>query len=135
MFDNLLGRNISKTADERDELTRYLSTNTKEVQDAVAWWYARRVEFSCLARMAMNYLTIPATSVNVERLFSKRPLLLPHIRNGLSAQSVHALLCLAEWSRLGFVRDTDVLAITSGPEGEGEDDGLGDGWDNIIMPE
>ncbi|GBE88185.1 hypothetical protein SCP_1204160 [Sparassis crispa] len=85
--------------------------------------------------MVMSYLTISATSVDVERLFSKGRLLLPHICNGLSAQSIRALLCLGEWSRLGFVQVADILAVTLGLEGKGEDDGLFDGWDAIILPE
>ena len=57
-----------------------------------------------------------ATSVDVERLFSRGRILLPHLRNGLSAQSVRALLCLGDWVRLDLVRDDDVQHVTAEAE-------------------
>lgn len=92
--------------------------------------------------MALNYLTIPgtwrasshlfnlltalffvATSVDVERIFSRGRLILPHVRNGLSGQSIRALLCLGEWSLLGLIKDDDVFAGLRGyPMIEGEGD-------------
>ncbi|EPT02220.1 hypothetical protein FOMPIDRAFT_35080, partial [Fomitopsis schrenkii] len=65
-----------------------------------------------LSRMAISYLTIPPTSVAVERLFSKGRILISHLRNGLSAASIRALLCLNNWSILGFIKDKDVLSVT-----------------------
>ncbi|KZV81577.1 hypothetical protein EXIGLDRAFT_590460, partial [Exidia glandulosa HHB12029] len=61
-----------------------------------------------LSRMALDYLVIPATSVDVERVFSRGRQLLPYNRNRLSAESVRALLCVGAWSRMDFVRDNDV---------------------------
>ena len=62
-----------------------------------------------------------ATAVDVERLFSRGQILLPHLRNGLSAQSVQALLCLGDWSELGLVKDDDVLQITAEDEPDEDD--------------
>ncbi|GBE85227.1 hypothetical protein SCP_0704130 [Sparassis crispa] len=42
MFDNLLKHNASKAQPDRDEITRYLDTETEDVDDALVWWYARR---------------------------------------------------------------------------------------------
>jgi hypothetical protein len=53
--------------------------------------------------MALDFLSIPATSTEVERVFSRGRLLLPYVRNRLSAQSTRALLCLGYWSKAGFV--------------------------------
>ncbi|KZV90026.1 hypothetical protein EXIGLDRAFT_559559, partial [Exidia glandulosa HHB12029] len=61
-----------------------------------------------LSRMAMDYLSIPATSVDVERTFSKGRILLSHIRNRLSAQSTRALLCLNSWIPLNIVKTSDI---------------------------
>ena len=47
------------SADLRDELDRYLSSDPEHVVDAVSWWYGRRAEYPCLSRMAMDYLIIP----------------------------------------------------------------------------
>jgi hypothetical protein len=78
-----------------------------------------------------------ATSVDVERVFSYGGLLVSYIRNRLSAQTTRALLCLGQWSLLGFIHDNDVLKVTQLPEGPRRDDhGEGDvefsdGWDTI----
>lgn len=58
--------------------------------------------------------------MNVERLFSRGRLILPHTRNRLSATSTCALLCLGSWSLLGLVRDEDVKAIADMDEVEGQ---------------
>jgi len=67
----------------------------------------------------------------VERVFSKGRIVLSHIRNRLSVQSTRALMCLGNWSRLGYVRDKDVLAVTMKPDLEGDEEDLPDGWDAI----
>lgn len=75
---------------------------------------------------------LPATSVDVERIFSRGRLILSHVRSRLSAQSTRALLCLGSWSSLGLVKDTDVLAVAVLDDVEGNDEyELKDGWDDI----
>ena len=67
-----------------------------------------------------------ATSVDVEQLFSKGHILLLHLRNGLSANSIRASLCLGDWSKHGLVKDEDVLLVTEKDdksEAEDEDEG------------
>ncbi|TFK82096.1 hypothetical protein K466DRAFT_454575, partial [Polyporus arcularius HHB13444] len=85
------------------KVNRYLAAPTIHTQDPLGWWWEHRPEYPHLSHMALSYLTIPGTSVNVEpinveRVFSSGQLLLPHICNGLSAHSIHALLCLSDWS-------------------------------------
>ena len=64
-----------------------------------------------------------ATSVDVERTFSRGRLLLSHVRSCLNTQSIRALLCLGTWSLMGLVKDRDVLDVTSmAPETQEEDD-------------
>ncbi|TFK79281.1 hypothetical protein K466DRAFT_505829, partial [Polyporus arcularius HHB13444] len=91
--------------------------------------------FPRLSRMALNYLTIPGTSVDIERVFSRGRLLLPHVRNGLSAHSIRALLCLGEWSLLDLVADTDVEKVVEKLEElDGDEEVvLEDGWDRIKL--
>jgi hypothetical protein len=72
-----------------------------------------------------------ATSVDVERIFSRGHILLSHIRNRLSAQSTRALMCVGLWSQLGYVKDSDVLAVGQLPDVEGEEKELEEGWDAI----
>jgi hypothetical protein len=74
-----------------------------------------------------------ATSVGVERAFSKGRLLLSHIRNRLSVQSTRALMCLGVWSLLGYVHDNDIKEVTALEELVGEErmDELLADWDAI----
>jgi hypothetical protein len=83
--------------------------------------------------MALDYLTIPATSTDVERLFSRGHLLLSHVRSRISAQSTHALLCLGSWSQLNLVKENDVRAATMLPEidDDRDDMDMDVGWDII----
>ncbi|TFY67078.1 hypothetical protein EVJ58_g1873 [Rhodofomes roseus] len=113
IFDNLPALAPPKPAKVADELVAYLASDVEAVQDPVRWWYEHRRTYPNLSWMAISYLTIPATSADVERIFSRGRLVLPHIRNGMSAQSIRAVLCLGDWSKLGFVKDTDILKVTS----------------------
>ncbi|KZV77954.1 hypothetical protein EXIGLDRAFT_597169, partial [Exidia glandulosa HHB12029] len=61
-----------------------------------------------LSRMARDYLMIPATSVNVERIFSRGRHLLHYERNRLAPESIRALLCLGEWARIDILKHEDV---------------------------
>lgn len=68
-------------------------------------------------------------------MFSQGRILLPHTRNGLSAQSIRALLCLGEWSLYGWVKDNNVLTeLALYKELEGDEDVLLEtGWDAIVV--
>lgn len=73
-----------------------------------------------------------ATSVDVERVFSRGRNLLPYNRNRLSTQSIRALLCLGEWSRAGFVKDKDILKVTAQAEVAGDEElPYEEGWDRM----
>ena len=76
-----------------------------------------------------------ATSVDVERLFSKGHMVLPYLHNCLSTQSTCTLLCLGQWSKLGLVKDDNLCKVTYGElELDGENDvELPEGWDKIAL--
>jgi hypothetical protein len=61
-----------------------------------------------------------ATSVDVERLFSRGQFLLSYTRSQLSVLSTRALLCLGSWSLLDLVRTEDVKAVMKLDEVEGQ---------------
>ncbi|EIW58950.1 uncharacterized protein TRAVEDRAFT_92706, partial [Trametes versicolor FP-101664 SS1] len=65
-----------------------------------------------LARMALDFLSIPATSVDVERTFSRGRRLLSHVQSRLSAQTTRAVLCLGDWVRLDLVKAEDIRSIS-----------------------
>jgi hypothetical protein len=76
---------------------------------------------------------MPATSVDVERIFSKGRLLLSHVRSRLSAQTTGALLCLGSWSLQGYVKDSEMKTVAMMPEivGDDSDFEMEEGWDNM----
>ena len=72
-----------------------------------------------------------ATSTDVECIFSQGRVLLSHVHNWLSSQSIWALMCLGSWSWIGLVKDKDIFAVTVLAEVEGDEDALEEGWDAI----
>ncbi|KIK12496.1 hypothetical protein PISMIDRAFT_120806 [Pisolithus microcarpus 441] len=75
-----------------------------------------------LSHMALDYLCIPATSINIEHLFSIGWVLMPYLHNCLSSQTTHVLLCLGHWSKLGLIKDEDLhKVISEQPELPGDD--------------
>ena len=67
-----------------------------------------------VSKMNHTTFTLIATSIDVERLFSRGRLLLPHTRNGLSSRSTRALLLLDELRE--FVTSIS-SAVPSAPPG------------------
>ncbi|KZV97167.1 hypothetical protein EXIGLDRAFT_568149, partial [Exidia glandulosa HHB12029] len=55
-----------------------------------------------LARMARDYLAIPASSVSVERLFSAAGGLTTRERSSLSAKTIRECMCTKLWIRQGL---------------------------------
>ena len=76
-------------------------------------------------------LPISATSTDVKRIFSQGRIILSHIRNRLSSQSTCTLLCLGNWSLLGYIQDKDITAVTALPEVLGDEEELEAGWDSL----
>lgn len=68
----------------------------------------------------------------MERVFSQGRLVLSHVRNGLSVQSTRALMCLGAWSRMGLVKDKDVMEAARLPDVNGSEDELGSDWDDVL---
>jgi hypothetical protein len=80
------------------------------------------------------FVLLVATSVDVERVFSRGHLVLSHVQSRLSAQSTRVLICLGSWSLKGLVMDSDILAVGSLADVEGDEVlELGVGWDHIDL--
>jgi hypothetical protein len=115
-----------------DELTRFLTSPTERTLDPLRWWADRQAIYPRLSRMARDYLLVPgkfsflliiifliislATSVDVERVFSKGRLILSHVRNRLSVESMRAVMCLNNWITAGLVSQDDVEDAARLPE-------------------
>jgi len=112
-FANLFKVGMAKPL--RNELDSYLAAPCEELDDqtsTVQWWARNTRIYPTLSRMAMDYLSIPATSVDVECMFSKGRRLLSYERNRMSGRTIHMQMCVGEWVRLGFVRDNDISYVT-----------------------
>ena len=70
--------------------------------------------------------------MDVEWIFSHGQLLISHIWNWLSAQSTWALLCLGSWSKMGLIKDKDVMAVAVLADVDGDEKEFDDGWDAIL---
>ena len=54
-------------------------------------------EFTCLARMSLDLLAIPATTAQVERVFSQAKLILTDGRSVLDAELAGKIASLGSW--------------------------------------
>jgi hypothetical protein len=63
------------------------------------------LEYPHLARMARDYLAIPASSVPVERIFSGGTDLITPTRCRLSEDTIKYCMCLKSWWK-GILEDT-----------------------------
>ena len=86
--------------------------------------------FLVILCVSFHYLTTHhlASSVAVERVFSRGRLVISHVRNCLSAQSTRALLCLGYWSKLDFVKMDDLKAAASLPDAQKDEEWSDDDW-------
>jgi hypothetical protein len=67
--------------------------------DILLWWKTNEKKFPVLARMARDYLAMPATSVPCERAFSSSDDVATDDRNRLTPLSITATMCLKSWLR------------------------------------
>ena len=127
------------SSDLDDKLDCYLATDIEDMKDPLMWWHKHCGVFPNLSHMACNYLSIPgkstnfstvskyllfpATTVDVEHVFSQGQLVLSHIHSHLSIQSMHTLLCLRAWCQHGLVKVQD-LRLALGEEEEVTSEGM-----------
>jgi hypothetical protein len=96
-FESIFG-NINNEESEFSEVDRYLDVRLTPVaqpnENPWTWWNMRRTEFSILSKLANKYLSIPATSVPSERLFSDAGNQITSKRTRLSSEIVNKILFL-----------------------------------------
>ncbi|CAB5364972.1 unnamed protein product [Rhizophagus irregularis] len=81
-----------------DELNSYFNSTPKPgTINVLEWWKGYESNYPTLAKIARNYLSIPATSAPVERLFSESGNLITPERNRLRSDIIHAIMCLKSW--------------------------------------
>lgn len=87
-----------RNIDKQDELQLYLSLPPVDADiDPLKWWRTNELQFPKLARIACDYLAIPATSVPSEQCFSISKNLITDNRNRLLGKTIRACMCLKSW--------------------------------------
>jgi hypothetical protein len=88
---------IPVTRSVADESAAYIRVPAAPIgTNAIGWWREHRSEFPTLARVAARVLIVPATSVPVERLFSKVKHLVPPQRSSLSGDRIDQMVMISE---------------------------------------
>ena len=75
-----------------------MSDRAHENADILLWWKNHQSIYPNLSRMARDFLSIKATSVPAERLFSRSSLLIRKHRNRLKKDIARELLCINDWT-------------------------------------
>ena len=73
------------------------------ITNIIQWWQDHAAASPRLARMALDILSVPAMSGEVERVFSSAKLLLPDSRNRLKEDAIEACECLKSWNAAGII--------------------------------
>lgn len=63
------------------------------------WWKMHQKAYPTLAGLARDVLSIPATSVPIERVFSQGSLTMTKTRCSLKDGSLRNLMCINSWAR------------------------------------
>ncbi|GES91264.1 zinc finger BED domain-containing protein RICESLEEPER 2-like [Rhizophagus clarus] len=92
---------ISSVSNVSDELDRYLALQIDENVKPLLWWKAHEHEFSTLAKISRDYLSIQATSVACEQAFSVAGNTITKTRNRLNPETARATLCAKSWIENG----------------------------------
>ncbi|KDQ21388.1 hypothetical protein BOTBODRAFT_72998, partial [Botryobasidium botryosum FD-172 SS1] len=94
-----------------DQLETYLAQDSFDCDDPLAWWSTKRSAWPELSRMAINYLSIPATSVDVERAFSYGRRTVSLYRHSLSSETIRACIVFGNRTTEGLVNDDELVAM------------------------
>jgi hypothetical protein len=98
-FNDILQSMIPTQPHFLSELDQYNSMPAVPVtQDPFGWWSVNAKMFPTLSKLAQRYMTMQATSVESERLFSIAGHVISRRRTRLSVMTVRQLLCLRSWS-------------------------------------
>lgn len=80
-----------------EEIDTYLKLKTPEEYDCFNFWKENQKNFGGLGKMAVEFLTSPATSVDSERCFSRSGEVISKKRNRMNPKTCRNLMCLNSW--------------------------------------
>ncbi|KAG8692108.1 hypothetical protein FRC08_010001 [Ceratobasidium sp. 394] len=88
---------------ERDSIEEYLETPVvstyviNQYGGILSYWASELERRPRMARMALDLLTVPASSVDAERAFSGGRLMMNHLQHGMSTRSFQAQMAVGSW--------------------------------------
>ena len=92
-----------RVSNDLDEYTRWkLEPWVPSVDNPITYWLSRRRDYPNLTRLALDVLSIPASSCDCERMFSELGDLLRPKRRKISSQLLVAIQSVRAWLRAGF---------------------------------
>jgi len=100
-----------------DEYERWKAREPKANKSSYAavhpikYWVGLRDRYPNLARMAIDVLSIPASSCECERMFSELGDLLEPRRRQISPQLLAAIQCVRRWYRAGFDQGSSAATV------------------------
>lgn len=91
---------LFKKARAMNETDQYWAHNPEgEEIDPIKWWLTQKDVFPRLYKMALDYLSIPGSSVKSEEAFSQSGDIVSKKRSRLDSESVRILMCLKSWNK------------------------------------
>lgn len=88
----------SRKEHKKSGIQKYLEAEVASTKtNALEWWKVHSVEFPEVAKMAQDIMAAQATSVPVEREFSRGVDLVVHTRHLLKPSTITASMCLKSW--------------------------------------
>lgn len=91
---------------ERDLVKKGLTNGA-----VIDWWRVYAEQFPRLSRMAVDVLSIPTSSAEIERVFSLSKLVITSQRHRMALSTLEAIICLKAWARQGLFQWGDMLPI------------------------
>jgi hypothetical protein len=107
-IDSLCNPMRAPTYTDEDEYTRWkrcepvVEKDSPNALNPTQYWMGLREQYPYLSRLALDVLSIPASSCECERMFRELGNLLEPRRRNITPQLLAAIWCVRRWRRAGF---------------------------------
>jgi hypothetical protein len=108
----------------------WTSDQHKKGPTALQYWLSLKPKYPNLSQLAIDVLTIPASSSDCERNFAGTSDILKPQRRKIDAQLLAALVCLQRWTRAGFTIPSTTTAAKDANEELTEEFAIGT-WEEL----
>ncbi|KDQ06828.1 hypothetical protein BOTBODRAFT_181234 [Botryobasidium botryosum FD-172 SS1] len=133
-----------------NQLETYLSEPVLNIEDPLAYRHEKQLSGACpeLMQMVLDYLTIPATSVDVEQAFSFGCQTVSLYCHSLSKNTIRTSIVFSNQCKEGLVKDEELVTLlqnkasqaerrskggSSGGQGNGDEGDEGDDGDEMDL--